>query len=272
MHLKLGRISFLILLVAFFCSPAKANPVQTCNVSASSTTSTSCTLNATTVAAGDLLTCGVMWGNVISGETFAVSDPTNGTYTAITGTPLNDTGPSNSLYGAWVKNSTSNATLTITITMTGSGGSHTIRMGCYEYHSATGWPTNPVDTQAASTCAAAFTCTTSSITPSVTGELVFAAWIMQGTPAASSFTVSAGCAEQDAGGTAGTGWGSQTRATGADNENSGNTSTNCTINWTTTTSGTAFYIVAFKPNAGSGIVSNLTVGGNAVVGGKVVVY
>lgn len=250
------RLLFLLPLLLVLCpSSTKASIALTanvCNVSTAAVTSTNCPLNAANLTSGSLLVCGMMWGNVVSGTTYSITDPTNGTYTVVSSTPINDGLGSNSLYMAWIKNTSTAASLTVTFNATGNGN-HTIRAACYEYTSTIGWPTNPVDTQSGQNSSVqGVSGNAPNVTPSATGELIFAAIILASGATANSFTVSGtGFTRQDAGGTAGSGWGSNTRAVGCDNQNSGNAATTCTFSWATNNQWAAAQVV-FKPGAAAG--------------------
>ena len=228
---------------------ASISLVQSKSVSCSAATNCTITLSSNTTS-GNLLIFGLNWGNTAGtitacdGGSCSTTCPTStDTWSTIPSNPVADGASSNEINVTYTKATTALTSLTYCVS---GGGSHTMRMGVFEYSSTTGWQSSPLDVSATSSNSSNTSAGSGTITPAASGELVFAA--MQWAVAVSAITVSGtGMTEQPtSNGTAGTGWISAGRIDGCDNENSGNVSTTCTFSWTTAaaSSGT---IGAFKP-------------------------
>lgn len=193
------------------------------------------------VATGDLVIVAINWGN--SSGTYTISDSASNSYTQFpaveTGTTLND------LNGYWTIHAGSPSALAVTVSIA-SGGTHTLRVAIYDYHSNTGWPASPVDQSSHFLGSTGVTSgDAGSISPTVTGTLVFSA--IQWSGAVSSVSVNSGFAEQTAGGTSGLGWLSDGRADSCDKQAATTSAQNCIFSWTTTVQYSAF-VANFKPN------------------------
>jgi hypothetical protein len=225
--------------------------VQQNSTSCAATTTCGCVLSS--AANGDVLVSELMWGN--QAGTLTTSDNgTGGTnsYTPATGSPQSDgVSGGNELFVQAATNVATTGSLTITTAVAG-GGSHTLRVACFDYHSTTGWQASPWDVFSATNCGGtgAQTCNgtgLANITPSANPELIVAAAIVF-SPAETTFSAAGGCTLRDAGGTAGHGWASLLRADSADNLAATNTAQACIINWVSTATGYAAIQGALKPN------------------------
>jgi hypothetical protein len=138
-------------------------------------------------------------------------------------------------------------------TACGNQGSHSTIVAVYEYASTTGWQALPLDTSSTNTNTGTTTGNGGSITPAVSGELIFSATAWQAVVAGITVSGTGMTNQPTSSGATGTGWahgGLGFSGDGCDNENSGNALTTCTFNWTTATDYAAA-IAAFKPVAAS---------------------
>lgn len=198
----------------------------------------------TNVTAGNLLLIGINWGN--STGTYAITDTLGNTWTQFPSVPTGISGL-NDLNAFWTVSASSGAN-TVTATISG-GGAHGLRLAVYEYSSTTGWPANPVDGTGnkSSSLSGVTTANPGNITPSASGELVVS-YIQFGNTTSADAVSTPFTERPTAGGTAGTGWTSDGRADGADDQSSGNTALTCTWSWVTAVAYSAL-ICAFKPAA-----------------------
>lgn len=209
------------------------------------------------VTGGNLLVVGINFGNTLPSTDYSASDNASGCTDTWTQTPspgTNNSSPNaiGDITVLWSVACGNQASLTVTVSVA-SGGSHGARLGAYEYSSTTGWPASPVDksgSSVANTTPAGSSLNTASITPSVTGTLVWSA-IAIASAGATSITVSTCTERPTAGGTAGSGWTSDGRADGADIQTGGTSATVCGWSWSSTNSFSDSVIINFKPATAS---------------------
>lgn len=205
------------------------------------------------VANGDLIIACTNFGNNAAGSVYTVTDNKSGgsnTYTSFTNVVLN-TGTFGDLTCAWAIHSGSAANLTETVacTLAATCGSHTLRFAVFDYASTTGWLASPVDTGNTNNSSSGVTTgNPGAITPAASGELLFAA-IEFGSAITTNLTTT-NCTRQSApdGTNTSSGWASSARAGSCDVQNTSNSSTTATFNWSTAVAYSAL-VTAFKPAA-----------------------
>jgi hypothetical protein len=208
-------------------------------------TSQAVTLSAA-LAAGDLIVVAGRWGN--QSGTITASDGPGTTYVHVTTSPLSDGASSgNEAFLMWGILGAGQSSLTVTVSVA-SGGSHRLTVGVFDYNSTSGWSASQPETSNSNSNSTPGTSgTTGSITTANT-DLIFAVLEAAAAVAAGSATVNSPFSIQNAGGSAGNGFASSSRAFGGDDQNAASGSFNCTFNWTNTAAFAAL-VAAFKPAA-----------------------
>ena len=243
----------LALFLTLIALPANASISLTQSTSVTSTgatTSQTVTLSSA-IGAGDLLIVGINWGNTTPttyspGTNYTVSDTNGLTWNAC---PVGPVIQSNSIGCFWAIDSAGHGSTTVTVSVA-NGGSHTMRLGAYNYASTTGWQGSPVDTQNHNSSATAVQSGDGGpVTPAAAGELIWTVIQFQ-TAGVTNITGTNGCTERPtSNGGSGTGWSAGSRADVCDVQNSGSTSVTPGFTWLTIGSGYSALSVVFKPAA-----------------------